>query len=71
MKNTGCLVANDVNRNRARAVVGNIHRMGVTNCIVTTVDGRKLPAVSLNIGSLIMQLNLRGSKTYLIQSVIR
>lgn len=43
MKNTGCLVANDVNRNRARAVVGNIHRMGVTNCIVTTVDGRKLP----------------------------
>lgn len=44
MKNTGCLVANDVNRNRARAVIGNIHRMGVTNCIVTTVDGRKLPA---------------------------
>lgn len=41
MKNTGVLFANDVNKERLKAVVGNFHRMGVVNSVVTSVDGRK------------------------------
>ena len=47
MQNKGILFANDANADRAKAVVGNIHRLGVINCVVSTYDGRKLPKVSL------------------------
>ena len=40
MRNTGELFANDVSRDRLRALTANVHRMGVTNCIVTNYDGR-------------------------------
>nr|XP_022902449.1 25S rRNA (cytosine-C(5))-methyltransferase nop2 [Onthophagus taurus] len=43
MKNTGVLFANDVNPDRIKAVVGNFHRLGVINSVVTSVDGRKYP----------------------------
>jgi 25S rRNA (cytosine2870-C5)-methyltransferase len=45
MQNKGILFANDANADRAKAVVGNIHRLGVINCVVSTYDGRKLPKV--------------------------
>lgn len=45
MKNTGVLFANDINRDRIKAVVGNFHRMGVINSIITTLDGRKYSEV--------------------------
>lgn len=41
MKNTGVLFANDVNKDRIKAVVGNFHRMGIVNSVITSVDGRK------------------------------
>lgn len=41
MKNTGVLFANDVNKERIKAVVGNFHRMGIVNSVITSVDGRK------------------------------
>lgn len=41
MKNTGVLFANDLNRDRIKAVVGNFHRMGVINSVITSLDGRK------------------------------
>uniref|UniRef100_A0A6B2L1W4 SAM-dependent MTase RsmB/NOP-type domain-containing protein n=1 Tax=Arcella intermedia TaxID=1963864 RepID=A0A6B2L1W4_9EUKA len=43
MKNSGELFANDVNASRSKALTANIHRMGVTNAIVTNYDGIKLP----------------------------
>ena len=49
MKNTGMLFANDANPDRAKAIVGNLHRLGVTNCVVTCYDGRQLPSVSIAI----------------------
>lgn len=47
MKNTGVLFANDVNAERIKAVVGNFHRLGVVNSVVSCCDGRKFSAVSL------------------------
>nr|NVI72349.1 putative ribosomal RNA methyltransferase NOP2 [Cucujiformia] len=44
MKNTGVLFANDINRDRIKAVVGNFHRLGVTNSVITCMDGRKYPS---------------------------
>lgn len=46
MKNTGVLIANDVNKNRAKAVIGNFHRMGIANSVISTCDGRNIPQVT-------------------------
>ncbi|KAK2953766.1 putative Ribosomal RNA small subunit methyltransferase F [Blattamonas nauphoetae] len=43
MKNTGVVIANDVNKERLKAHVANMHRMGVKNCITTNIDGRVFP----------------------------
>ncbi len=45
MKNTGMLFANDASAERAKAIVGNLHRLGVTNCVVMNYDGKVLPKV--------------------------
>ena len=45
MKNTGMLMANDANKDRTKAIVGNVHRLGVANCIVCNYDGRSFPKV--------------------------
>lgn len=39
MKNTGTLFANDLNRDRINAVIGNFHRLGVVNSVVTCMNG--------------------------------
>lgn len=39
MKNTGVLFANDVNRDRLNAIIGNFHRLGIVNSVVTNIDG--------------------------------
>ena len=45
MRNTGYILANDANASRAKAIIGNIHRFGVTNTAISCVDGRDLPRV--------------------------
>ncbi|XP_012521537.1 probable 28S rRNA (cytosine-C(5))-methyltransferase [Monomorium pharaonis] len=45
MKNTGTLFANDINKERLKAVVGNFHRLGIVNSIVCSYDGRKFSTV--------------------------
>jgi len=47
MRNTGMLFANDANKDRVKAVVSNVHRMGITNTIISNQDGRKFAAVRL------------------------
>ncbi|KAL6488592.1 hypothetical protein MHYP_G00023330 [Metynnis hypsauchen] len=45
MRNTGVIVANDANADRLKSVVGNIHRLGVSNTIICNYDGRQFPKV--------------------------
>ncbi|XP_022112629.2 25S rRNA (cytosine-C(5))-methyltransferase nop2 [Pieris rapae] len=45
MKNTGSLFANDANKERTKAIVGNFHRLGVVNAIICNYDGRQFPEV--------------------------
>uniref|UniRef100_A0A8C4ZCW5 SAM-dependent MTase RsmB/NOP-type domain-containing protein n=1 Tax=Gadus morhua TaxID=8049 RepID=A0A8C4ZCW5_GADMO len=45
MKNTGTIVANDANAERLKSVVGNVHRLGVTNAVICNYDGRQFPKV--------------------------
>ena len=45
MKNTGSIFANDSNKNRTKALIGNIHRLGVKNTIVCNHDAREFPRV--------------------------
>jgi len=45
MNNTGMVLANDANKDRCKAVVGNCHRLGITNTVISNYDGRKLPKI--------------------------
>ncbi|XP_076472582.1 uncharacterized protein LOC143301985 [Babylonia areolata] len=45
MKNTGSLFSNDANPERAKAIVSNLHRMGVHNAVISSYDGRVFPKI--------------------------
>ncbi|XP_046850640.1 probable 28S rRNA (cytosine-C(5))-methyltransferase [Xenia sp. Carnegie-2017] len=45
MKNSGNIVANDQNKDRLKALVGNLHRLGVNNTLVCNYDGRLFPKI--------------------------
>lgn len=45
MKNSGTLVCNDLKKERHKATVANLHRLGVSNAVVCCHDGRAFPGV--------------------------
>lgn len=49
MKNTGMIVSNDIHIARVKALVGNFHRMGITNSLITSMDGRVFAKVSYDV----------------------
>ena len=61
MKNTGLIVANDVNKDRCKAVVGNLHRLGVQNSIVCNYDGRKFPQIMAGFDRILIDAPCSGT----------
>lgn len=61
MHNTGCLFANDPSRDRARALVANLHRMGVRNAVVCAHDGRHFPSVIGNFDRVLLDAPCSGT----------
>ncbi|KAI4460618.1 hypothetical protein MML48_5g00020306 [Holotrichia oblita] len=61
MKNTGVLFVNDVNKDRVKAIVGNFHRLGVINSVISTVDGRKYPDVLKGFDRVLLDAPCSGS----------
>ena len=61
MKNTGLLMANDVSKSRSKAVVGNLHRLGVQNTIVCTYDGRTFPQVMTGFDRVLLDAPCSGT----------
>lgn len=45
MKNTGSIFANDLKKDRLKALQFNVFRLGITNTVVTCRDGRKYPEI--------------------------
>ncbi|KLJ09215.1 hypothetical protein EMPG_15356 [Blastomyces silverae] len=41
MRNTGCVLANDASKPRTKGLIGNIHRLGCKNTIVSNLDARE------------------------------
>lgn len=48
MKNTGSIFANDLKKERLRALQFNLYRLGITNTVVTCRDGRKYSKIFPN-----------------------
>ncbi|TPP63324.1 Ribosomal RNA methyltransferase NOP2 [Fasciola gigantica] len=61
MKNTGTLFANEVNATRAKALVGNCHRMGIVNTIVCVEDGRVFPKIMKNFDRVLLDAPCSGT----------
>ncbi|KAA3675622.1 25S rRNA (cytosine2870-C5)-methyltransferase [Paragonimus westermani] len=61
MKNTGTLFANEINPNRAKALIGNCHRMGIVNTIVCVEDGRKFPKLMSNFDRVLLDAPCSGT----------
>ncbi|KAF2861873.1 NOL1/NOP2/sun family putative RNA met [Piedraia hortae CBS 480.64] len=45
MRNTGCVFANDANRERAKGLLGNVYRLGARNTVVCAYSALEFPRV--------------------------
>merc|ERR1712240_733484 len=61
VKNTGMILANDANQDRCKAVVGNCHRLGITNTVVCSHDGRMLPKVMTGFDRVLLDAPCSGT----------
>ena len=61
MKNSGLLVANDVNKERCKALNANIYRLGVHNTVVCNYDGRKFTKVMAGFDRILLDAPCSGT----------
>merc|ERR1711953_1365647 len=61
MNNTGMVLANDANKDRCKAVVGNCHRLGITNTVICNYDGRKLPKIMAGFDRVLLDAPCSGT----------
>ena len=61
MKNTGVLFCNDINKDRLKALVGNMHRLGVSNAVTSCYDGRNFPKVMGNFDRVLLDAPCSGT----------
>ena len=61
MKNTGILYANDAKRDRTKSLVGNLHRLGISNVLVCNYDGREFPKVVGNFDRILLDAPCSGT----------
>jgi len=55
------VLANDANRDRCKAVVGNCHRLGITNTVICSHDGRMLPKVMTGFDRVLLDAPCSGT----------
>lgn len=61
MKNTGVLFANDISEPRIKSLNANIHRLGVTNAIVTQYDGVDYDKIMKNFDRVLLDAPCTGT----------
>jgi len=61
MRNSGTLFANDYKKERCKSLVANAHRMGLTNVVVTNLDGRKLQPMLPKMDRVLLDAPCSGS----------
>ena len=61
MRNTGLVVANDVNKDRCKALTANIYRLGVQNALVCNYDGRKFLKVMAGFDRILLDAPCSGT----------
>lgn len=77
MDGTGTIVANDLNSKRLRALMSNIYKLGVTNCIVTNYDGMRFPITDFKFDGALVDVpcsaegNLRKSPRVRFRTSVR
>lgn len=61
MKNSGLIMANDASKDRTKAIVANLHRLGVSNAIICNYDGRKFPTVMTGFDRVLLDAPCSGT----------
>lgn len=61
LKNTGLVVANDAKKERIKALVANIHRLGISNTLVCNYDGRAFPKVMAGFDRVLLDAPCSGT----------
>ena len=61
MKNTGVLFSNDANSDRIKAVVGNFHRLGMVNAVISCEDGCKYGSIMQGFDRILLDAPCTGT----------
>lgn len=61
MKNTGVIFANDISKERCRAVSANCHRLGVINTVISHKDGRMFPKMMTGFDRVLLDAPCTGT----------